>query len=153
MKNENKPSMLWMVLIFFIFLFIGFIIGLAIGVIMITLFIAVAGAIGIILGSVLALFILFTLLFVGKFFSHLKVGFYGLIIGIIISVVFNHPLLNTFSGNLPMNFVLFIIPLTFIIAIIILAAMSVVVSKYKIVKRKDLVVVEDKAGTYRKNPP
>jgi hypothetical protein len=149
-KDKDQYGILAHILVFSICLSIGYFLGIGLTIAMFMFLSEFLGAIGTLLGTILGLAILFTLLFSFTWIGIIRVGIYGLITGVILAVIVNHPLMDLVLGNEAGNTVISIIPCSIVVAIIILIAIYYCITRYKIVRKKDLLVIEDRKGKYKK---
>lgn len=149
-KREEQHGLLAHILTFVVCMAIGYFLGLSV---MIAIFVFLSefmGAIGTLLGTILGLALLFIMLFSFTWIGIMRTAIYGLIAGVIMAIIINHPFIKIFSGQEPGNIVISYIPIAIVIAIIILIIIYFILRKYKIVKRKDLMVIESRGGRGKK---
>ena len=150
-RRYEKSGLMLNITLFIIGLVIGFIAGIPLAIFLFSVASAFLDAISMLLGTLFALALLLVILFSTSLIASIRIGIFGVITGIIISLILNHPILNSFYSYAPVGeFISFFVPVLVFIIIIILI-IWILATRYTIVRRKDIVLgVERKDKKKRK---
>ena len=147
-NTSEKPGLIQVLFIFFVSLVIGLFLGVALVVFMFTALSMFFGAISTLLGTILVLALLFIILFSYRWLPLVRIAFFGIIVGVIISVILEHTFTTALVGGIPNNVVCWIF-LILVSVMIIFGIIYFFIARYTIVKKKNLVMFHDKDGEYQ----
>lgn len=148
-QKRRELSLSGIILVFMLFLMVGYFFGVTLAIFMFALLSSFLGAISTLLGTFLAISVILVLLVYTNWSGYFKVAFYGLMVGVLISLILANPMFMIVGESVPQTIILFLFPLSIVLAVIILTIIYAVCKRYKIVKKKDIMLFEDKNGAYR----
>ena len=138
-RDTEKTTLIGYIILFIAMLIIGFWLGVGLAIVFFALLGQFIGSISTILGTFLGLAILIIILFSGRLFLLFRVAIYGLVVGIILSIIINHTLMQSMGTSAYSGSILFWIPAVLIIGLIIFCFIYIMIKRFTIVRRKDLV--------------
>ena len=126
-------------LVFCIAMAIGWFIGIILAISFFALLSQFFGAIGTLLGTFLALALLFIMLFSVSWLPLIRVAFYGMITGIIMSVIIRHEILAGILNPATTGNIICLMSIVVVLLFVIFGILYFVLGRYTVMKRKDII--------------